>query len=70
MKTILLWGGDIGLMASIASTFALTADAVPWSGLRGGRGKGFGGDPHIRWIVLWDIILCPGEAPMLNDLFL
>ena len=32
------------------------------------RGRGFGGDPHGRWMVLWDLMLGPGEDPVLNDL--
>ena len=69
-SAILSWGGggDIGLLAAIASTLALTDDAVLWSGLREVRGHGFGGDPHSRWVVLWDLILRPGEALVLNDL--
>ena len=47
---------------------ALTADAVLWSGLREGRGRVFGGDPHGRWMVLWDLMLGPGDAPVLNGL--
>ena len=62
------WGDDVGLLAVIAPTSALTADAVPWSGLREGRGRGFGGDPHGRRMVLLDLMLGPGEAPVLNDL--
>ena len=42
MREILWLGGDVGLMAAIASTLALTADVVPWSGLQEGRGMGFG----------------------------
>ena len=30
MRTNLSWGGDVGLLAAIASTSALTADALPW----------------------------------------
>ena len=43
---------DVGLLAAIASALALTADTMPWSGLQEGRGRGFGGDPHGRWMVL------------------
>ena len=68
MREILSWDGDVGLMAAIASVSVLTADNVPWSDLREGRGWGFGGDPHIRWMVLWDLMLGQGEAPVLNDL--
>ena len=39
---------DLGLLAEIASMLALMADAVPWSGLREGRGRGFGGDTPGR----------------------
>ena len=56
------------MLAAIVSTLALTADAVPWSGLREGRGREFGGDPCGRWMVLRDLLLGPGEAPVLNDL--
>ena len=42
MREILSWGDDVGLLEAIASTSALTADAVPWSGLWDGRGRGFG----------------------------
>ena len=56
----------LATMTKIASTLALTADTVQWSGLREGRGQGFGGDPHGRWMVLWDLMLGPGEAPVLN----
>ena len=38
-------------------TSVLTADAVPWSGLREGRGRGFGGHSHGRRMVLWDLML-------------
>ena len=48
MRAILSCGGDVGLLAAIASTSALMTDAVPWSGLWEGRGQGFGGDPHGR----------------------
>ena len=51
---------DVGLLAAIASTSALTADAVPWSSLREGRGQGYGGDPRGRWMVLRDLMLGPG----------
>ena len=55
---IFFWlGGDIVLMADIASTLALTADAMQWSGIREGRGWGFGGYSHVRWMVLSDLIL-------------
>ena len=64
---ILSWGCEIGLLAAIASTLALTSDAVSWSGLREVRGELFGGDPHGGWVVLWDLILRPVEAPFLND---
>ena len=33
LSEILSWGGDIGLLASIVYTLALTDDTVPWSGL-------------------------------------
>ena len=35
----------------------LTVDTVPWSVLQEGRGRGFGGDPHSRWMMLWDLML-------------
>ena len=68
MRAILSWGGDVGLLAAIATTSVLTTDAVPWSGLREEMGKGFGGDPHGRWMLLWDLMLGPGEVLVLNDL--
>ena len=68
MRAIFSWWGDVGLLAAIASTSVLTADAVPWSDLREGRGRGFGGDPHGRWMVLWDLMLGPSEAPVLKYL--
>ena len=40
--------GDVGIMTAIESTLELTDDAVPWSGLREGRGRGFRGDPRGR----------------------
>ena len=60
----------VGLLAAIAPTLALTADDVPLSGLREGRGRGFGDEPRGRWMVLRDLLLGPGpgEAPVLNDL--
>ena len=66
MRLIFSWGVDIGLLAAIASTSVLTADSVPWSGIQ--EGRGFRGDPHGRWMVLWEIILGPGEVLVLNDL--
>ena len=68
MRAILSWGDDIGLLTAIASTLALKADDVPCSGLREGKGWGFGGDPHGRWMVLWYLMLGPGKAPLLNKL--
>ena len=59
---------DAGLIVSIASTLALTADDVLWSGLREGRVRGFGGDTCSRCMVLRDLIIGPVEAPVLNDL--
>ena len=59
---------DVELLSDIASTSALTSDAVLWSGPQQGRGKGFGGDPHGRWMVLRDLIIGPSEALVLNDL--
>ena len=59
---------DVGLLAAIASTSALTADAVPWLGIWGGRGCGFGGDPCGRGMVLRDLMIGTGKAPVLNDL--
>ena len=52
--------GDVGRLVAIASTSALKADAVPWSGLQEGRGQGFGGGTHGSWMVMWDLILGPG----------
>ena len=46
----------------------LTADAVPWAGLQEVRGRGFGGDPHGRWMMLWDLMIEPGKSAVLNDL--
>ena len=46
----------------------LTADAVPWAGLQEGRGRGFGGDPHGRWMMLWDLMIEPGKSAVFNDL--
>ena len=63
-------GGDIGMMAAIASTYVLTTNAVPWSDLQDGRGWWFGDDPHSRWVVLWDLMIDPGESPVFNDLSL
>ena len=54
-------------MTNIVSSSALTADAVTWSGLWEGMGRGFGGYPHGRWMMLWDLILGPVEALVLND---
>ena len=68
MREIFSWGGYVGLLEAITATSALTDDAVLWSSLWEGRGQGFGGDPHGRWMVLWDIMLGPGEAPVLNTL--
>ena len=34
-----------------------------WSGLREGRGRGFGGYPRGSWMVLRDLLLGTGEAP-------
>ena len=56
---------DVGMLAVIASTSALTADAVPWSGLWEGKGRGFGDDPRGRWMVMKDLMLGPGEALVL-----
>ena len=49
---IISWGGDVGMLVSIASMSELTADAMPWSGIWEGRGRGVWGDPHSRWMVL------------------
>ena len=57
MKEYFCGGGDVGLLAAIESTSALTVDAVTWSGIREVREQGFGGDPHGRWMVLWELIL-------------
>ena len=57
---VFLWVGDVGRLVAIASTSALKADAVPWSGLQEGRGQGFGGGTHGSWMVMWDLILGPG----------
>ena len=57
MRAIFLWGGDIGLLAEIASTPSLTADAVTCSSLQEERGRGFGGDTHGGWMVLWDLMI-------------
>ena len=70
MRAIFSWVDDVGLLAANASTSALTADAVPWSGLREGRGRGFGGDPCGRSMVMRDLMLGPGEATVLYDLTL
>ena len=61
-----MWGGDVGLLAAISSTSALTADDVPWSGLHDGRGSGLGDDPHGRWMVIWDLMLGPEKDPVFN----
>ena len=63
-------GGDVGLLAAIASMSTLTYYAVLWSGIQEERGQGFGVDPHRRWMVLWDLMLGPRESPVLNDLHL
>ena len=63
-------GGDIGLLEKITSTSTLAADSMPWSGLQEGRGRGIRGDPHGRWMVLWDLMLGTGKALVLNDLHL
>ena len=68
MREILSWGGDIGLLASILSTLALRADSLTWSALQERRGRGFGGGPHDSRMVLWDLMIGPCEAPVLNDL--
>ena len=70
MREVLLWGVDIGLLVSILSTSALTVDAVLCSGIWKGRGWGFRGGTHNRWMLLWDLILGPGKSPLLNDLTL
>ena len=65
-----VWGDfdDIGLLANIASTVALTAGAVAWSGLREGRGRGFGENPCDRCMVLRDLLIGPSEASVLDHL--
>ena len=63
-------GGDVGPLAAIVSTLALMDDDVLWSGLQEGKGRGFQGDSHGRWLVLWDLMLGPSEAPVLNELTL
>ena len=32
----------------------------------GGKGAGFGGDPHCRWMVLWDLMLEAENADAAN----
>ena len=59
---------DVGMLASITSMLALTDDSVTWSGLEEVRGWGFGGDPCGRWMLLRNLIIGPGEAPVLNYL--
>ena len=65
-------GLDLALvtMTKIFSTLALTADAVPWSGLWDVMGKGYRGDPQVRWMVLYGLMLGHGEAPVLDYLHL
>ena len=52
------------------STFSFTSDAVPWSSIQEGRGQRFRGDPRGRWMVLREQMIGPGEAMLLNDLYL
>ena len=61
---------DLGLLAAIASPSVLTDDNLLCSGLREGRGRGFGGDPCGRSMVMRDLMLGPGEATVLYDLTL